>query len=317
MKRGSKFLIVALSTFAMAGTAVAQGDGGDTGDGTGDATGDGTGDAGTGDAGTGDAGTGDAGTGDAGGDMGGDAGGDMGADMGVEGEGGMPLVLPKGKFAISAGIDINLSKDAVGKPISITPDVFYGVIPKLEVGVAHSGYALSGFWGGGLGGGICIGDGCFPDKVYDGKLGVLARYLLVDGKLAAAADVGVLIGSFDPFLLGAKIGVRGRYTAGKIMIGFAPNVKIGITERDAGNKEVLSVPVDLMFAATPKIMAGLQTGIAGPFSGFGDAYVIPISVGGLFMATPNITAGLAFNIYSVNRTDADARGITVFFGYHN
>jgi hypothetical protein len=317
MKRGSKFLIVALSTFAMAGTAVAQGDGGDTGDGTGDATGDGTGDAGTGDAGTGDATGGDATGGDA---TGGDMGGDMAAE---EGGGGMGPVLAKGKFEIMLSLQVSLLESNIAKPFSIQPDVAYGVMPKLDVGAYHSSYGITGFWGS-LGGGICVSGtdgGCA--KAYNGPIGILAKYLLTDnGKMAIAAEAGPVIRSTDPFALGAKVGVRGHYMAGKLMIGFAPNIQIGITKRDEVGKESIHVPVDVMFAATPKIFAGLQTGIQGPLDGFGDAFAVPVSIGAMFMATPNIMAGASFNLLRVAGGDdgpgaADIRGISVFAGYHN
>jgi hypothetical protein len=333
MKRGSKFLIVALSSLAMAGTAAAQGDDG-TGDGTGDATGDGT-DAGTGDgtdAGTGDAGTGDAGTGDAGtGDAGtGDMGGDMGGDMAAEGGGGH-LVTPKGKISIFAALQVNLSKDLgvakVGDPISIQPDIFYGVMPKLEVGVAHSSYNLTGFWGGFSfpSGGVCIGDEMGPcaDKVYNGPIGILGRYALVDdGKLGIAADAGLVLRALDPFAIGAKAGIRGHYMAGKLMIGFAPNIQIGITKRDeGGGKEFLAVPVDVHYMVSPKLGVGVQTGIQGPLDEFGDSYAIPVSLGAMFMPNEKLGVGGAFNLNRIAGFDgpgaADLRSLTVFVMWHN
>ena len=312
MKRGSKFLIVALSSIAMAGTAAAQGDDAGGGDaGGGDAGG---GDAGGGDAGGGDAGGGDAGGGDmGGGDMGG---GDMGADPG----GAPPLILPKGKLGIFVGIDLNLSADAVAKPFSITPDIWYGVMPKLEVGIVHSGYGTSGFWWAGLGRGLCLAgeeNGCA--KVYD-NIGVDAHYLLVEGGVDLAADVGVLINSFDPMLLTLKAGVKGRKMMGKLAIGFNPNIWIGLTERDF-NKEILNIPVDVHFMLSPKLGLGLQTGISGPLDGFGDAFNVPVSVGAMFSVTPAIMAGASFNLpLVVNGFDAeafDARSLSVFVGWHN
>jgi hypothetical protein len=322
MKRGSKFLIVALSTFAMAGTAVAQGDGGDTGDGTGDATGDGTGDAGTGDAGTGD-GTGDAGTGDTGtGDTGGDTGGDMGGDMGADAGAAPGLILDKGKIGIFAVVEVNLSKDFVAKPISINPDIWYGVMPKLEVGVAHSAYGLTGFWSF-PGGGVCpTGEENGCPKVYNGPIGILAHYLLVQGGVDLAADAGILIDAIDPFILSAKVGVKGRKMAGKLMIGFAPSVHIGITKRDEGNtKEVLSLPIDVHYMVSPKLAVGLQTGIQGPFDGFGDGYRVPVGLGGVFMLNEKMMAGASFNLLRVAGFEgpgaADLRSLNVFFGFHN
>src|SRR5689334_16309273 len=51
-----------------------------------------------------------------------------------------PLVLGKGKIAIAGStVNINLSADAVGKPFSLAPSVFYGVNEKLTVGLVHDG----------------------------------------------------------------------------------------------------------------------------------------------------------------------------------
>ena len=321
MKRGSKFLIVALSTIAMAGTAAAQGDGTEpAGDGTTDpAAGDGT----TTDPAAGDGAT-DPAAGDAaaGGDTG-DMGGNMDGDMSTEG-GGPSLVLAKGKFAIGLSVQINLSKSLVAKPIAIQPDIAYGVMPKLDVGIYHSSMGLSGFWGGFPGGGICVtgaDNGCA--KAFNGPTGILAHYLLTDnGKLAIAADAGLVLRVFDPFAIGAKVGIDGHFIAGKIMVGFNPNIGIGITKRsEGGGKEQINVPVSLMFMASPKLAAGLQTGISGPLDGFGDGYVIPVSLGAMFNATPNIMAGASFNLLRVAGFEgpgaADLRSLTVFLGYHN
>jgi hypothetical protein len=323
MKRGSKFLIVTLSTLAMAGTAAAQAEGEEgatTDDATAtDGTTDGTATDGTTD-GTATDGTATDGTTDGTTD-----GGDMGGDMAAEG--GHSLVLAKGKFSIGASIQVNLSKDLAGKPISIQPDIVYGVMPKLDVGVYHSSYGITGFWGS-VGGGICFGeDDAAPlcgDKVFNGPTALLANYeLLNDGKLMLAANAGLVARSFDEFALGAKVGVRGAYHAGKIMIGFAPNVGIGITKRDGiGGKELLSVPVDVSFMVNPKIGVGVQTGIQAPFDEFGDNWNLPVSLGAMFMATPNITAGASFNLFSVasgrdGNEAFDNRGLTVFAAYHN
>ena len=42
-------------------------------------------------------------------------------------------------------IDVNMSADAVGKPFSIAPDIYYGVSDKLSVGLTHdTGLCLAG-----------------------------------------------------------------------------------------------------------------------------------------------------------------------------
>ena len=242
------------------------------------------------------------------------------------------LITPKGKIAIHVGIGIGLSKDLAGKPIDITPDIFYGVAPKLEVGLAHSGHALTGFWAdsvplGIVGTGVCVtgtDGGCA--KVYNGPVGILGRYSLVQGSIDLAADAGVIIGSLDPFQVGVKLGVRGRKVSGKMSIGFAPNIYVGLSDRDAGNKESLAIPVDLYFGVNEKLGVGLQTGIEGPLDGFGDSFVVPVTVGGIYSINDAMSAGLTFNLHrvtggSVEGVDgpgaADLRSLGLMFGWHN
>lgn len=234
-----------------------------------------------------------------------------------------PMITPKGKLRVDVSVGVNLSKELVGKPISINPDVWYGAADKLEVGVAHSSYGLTGFWGtDALGGGLCLtgeDNGCA--KFYDGPIGVLGRYALMEGDLTVAADGGVVIGSLDPMELSLKLGVRGAKVMNKLMIGFAPFIAVGLTERDAGNKEYLGIPVDVNYMVNDKLAVGVQTGIQGPLDGFGDAYWIPVSLAGMYQVNGNITAGAAFSLLRVAGFEgpgaADLRGLSVFASWHN
>jgi len=229
-----------------------------------------------------------------------------------------PFILPKGKLAVHVALGVNMSKSAVAKPISVSPDIWYGVMPKLEVGLVHSNMGLSGFWFN-TGQSLCLGGlerGCF--KLYN-SLGVLAHFSLMEGNLDLAADGGLIVRSLsDPMMLGLKAGVKGRWMSGKIMVMFAPNIYVGITERDF-NKESISVPVTVGFAVSPKLHAGVQTGIAGPLDGFGDAYIVPVGVGAMFMVNDKLGVGGSFNFPNLagKGSTADARDLTIFAMWHN
>jgi len=158
-------------------------------------------------------------------------------------------------------------------------------------------------------------------KAYNGPVGLLAHFGLSDGSVALAADGGLIIRTLDPNALGLKLGIRGRKLSGKLAIDFAPNVYVGLTKRDEGNKEILSVPVTLGFMASDKLMAGVQTGITGPLDGFGDGYSIRIAIGSMFAATPNVVVGGSCNLFRVAGFEgpgaADLRGLTIDVAYHN
>jgi len=231
-----------------------------------------------------------------------------------------PFILPKGKLAVHVALGVNMSKSLTAKPIALAPDVWYGVMPKLEVGLVHSNYGLTGFWGQGFGGGICIGGaerGCA--KLYNGPIGILAHFSLMEGTLDLAADGGLIIDALDPNAISLKVGVRGRWMSGKIMVMFSPMVDAGLTKRDAGNKEVIWVPVTVGFAVSPKLHAGVQTGIAGPLDGFGDAYIVPVGVGAMFMVNDKLGVGGSFNFINLagKGSSADFRDLTIFATWHN
>lgn len=231
-----------------------------------------------------------------------------------------PMILAKGKLAVHVAVGINLSKEAVAKPIVIAPDLWYGVMPKLEVGLVHSNMGLTGWWSNGGRGSLCLGGterGC--GKLYNGPVGVLAHYSVMEGNIDLAADGGVVIAALDPeMLLGLKVGVMGRWMSGKIGVFFAPNIYIGLTKRDF-NKEAISVPVTVGYMVSPKLHAGVQVGIAGPLSHFGDLYAIPLGVGAMFMVNPNLGVAGSFNFFNLagKNSSADGRDLTLSVMWHN
>jgi hypothetical protein len=227
------------------------------------------------------------------------------------------LTLPKGKIAIHGVVEVNMSKDAVGKPFSIAPDIWYGVSDKLTVGVVHSGFGATGFLGG-VGNGLCLAGeekGCA--EVYD-NVGFEGKFSLkAEPNMSLAAVGGVhLLTLSDPMFADLKLGLAGAWRSGKISVMFAPSIFIGLTERDF-NKEILFIPVGAMFAANPKLAVGAQTGIAGPLDGFGDAYIVPLSLGGHYAVSDKVMVGAAFSFLNIagKESSADFRALNLMLGY--
>ncbi len=231
-----------------------------------------------------------------------------------------PMVLPKGKIAVSAWVNINLSTDLVGKPISINPDVKYGVMPKLDVGVYHSNAGITGFWAG-KDGGICLtgtDNGCV--KTYNGPTGILANYSLGEGTLSLAANGGLIFRSLDPNLMAIKAGLRVRYMAApKIVVMSAPNIFFGLNSRDPDNKELLNIPVMVGYMVSHALHAGVQTGIAGPLSGFSDAFKVPLNLGVMYKLNSNmgVIGTFGFTNIAGKNSSADERALSIAFNWHN
>lgn len=230
---------------------------------------------------------------------------------------GHSMITATGKIKINVAVGVGLSTDFVGDPIALAPDVIYGVMDKLDVGLYHTAMGITGFWSQ-PGGGLCLaGDLCAD--VYNGPTGVLANFSLAEGKLSVAANGGALASNIagDTMLLSLKAGAKINYALSEQMgLQVDPSIIIGLNERDF-NKEFLNIPVAFMYAVDEKIHAGVQTGLAGPLDGLGDAYAIPLNLGGMYAVDAKLGVGAAFgfsNIAGKNST-ADARDLTIFAKY--
>lgn len=239
-------------------------------------------------------------------------------DATMEASAGMSagLTLMKGKIVIGGEtLTINMSADAVGKPIAIAPSIWYGVSDKLTVGITHDGGTT--MWTprpgialqaisilgvsvlAGKAGGICVTgeeNGC--GKVYD-NVSVDGLFSIKQGKFNLAAHPALDLGSFDPLLLSLRVGVLGTYSASdKITVAFDPRIKIGLTERDF-NKESLDVPVWLWYHLNEKMGVALNTGIAGPLDGFGDAFTVPVGFNFSYKANEKLNVGADFSFINL------------------
>ncbi len=234
-----------------------------------------------------------------------------------------PLTLAKGLAEIRGDIFVNMSTNAVFQPFAIAPSAYYGIDDKLTVGVTTAeGLCLTG-----------TSNGCA--KVYN-DLGFDALYSIQGGPMALAADAGIDLGSFDPFLLGIHAGVNGRYRQGQIAVVVNPRIYFGFTNRGQGvaampsggpvnlNNETISIPIEIHFQATPALEAFFRTGFGTPLEGIGpigvgDLYNIPLGIGGLFAVSRMIDVGASFTFInlaahgSASATDFRALDILVNF----
>ena len=229
--------------------------------------------------------------------------------------------MPAKRGMIRGLVVINLSKGSAGNPLSISPDLWYGVSDKFTLGLVHSFVGETGIVGI-PGTSLCFGDQC--SDVYNG-FGIDGRYTLKSSKsLALAFDGGLIAKNLSPFQLALKVGVTGRFRASsKLAIEFSPNLFFGITKREvamtAGNKETLTVPLTAIYAATPKVGLMVQLGLILPFSNTGDFYLIPVSLGGTFAVNKQLSLEAAFSLPAISGggtvTGFDFRTFTLGGGY--
>lgn len=233
-----------------------------------------------------------------------------------------PITVPKGMFMVTGAVSVGLTTDLVGQPITIAPNLLYGVSDKLQVGLVHPR-------------GICLNGeieavGTVIDDLCNGELyndpGLDVSFAFMTGSLNLGGHLTAQVRAFDPFLFGIKVGVIGKFRAGKLSVLFDPGVYVGITERDgvmmapSPNPDVLSVPVQVGFQANSKLFAFLATGIDGGLSGFGDSFVIPLGVGAFYTVASKLNVGASFTFPGIAGSDlasADARTLALLAQWHN
>jgi hypothetical protein len=253
---------------------------------------------------------------------------DKDAGAGVEVTEERQMTLPEGRALVQVFAEINLSDEQALKPLSIAPDLWYGVSDVLTVGLVHSGRGATGLFGG-VGNGLCLtgsSNGC-PDVYHN--IGLDARYHFYrSGGITAAADGGLFARSFDPFQLALKVGATGRWQSGVLAVELAPSIFAGLTERDGGdsvevstggNKETFILPVTAIYELMPKLGLAGQLGLTVPFEETGDTWLLGLSIGAQYMVNDQISADLAFSLPALaggpDGTGADARVLTLGVGY--
>lgn len=175
-----------------------------------------------------------------------------------------PLTLSRNMVEIDGDtLNINMSSGQIGRPISLAPDIWYGVNNSVTVGITHDR-------------GLCLNGGC---KYND--TGLQARvHLLGLGKSEIAASFGIHMPRFsDPFAMGASAGLISRLTFGKLALRIDPRIYVGILGRDYRSEQV-DVPVQIQYLINPNTTAYLLTGLTeGTLQNFVDNAKVPAGLG--------------------------------------
>jgi hypothetical protein len=242
------------------------------------------------------------------------------------GEGGEQLTLQKGRLVVNAYLGIGLSDGAAFKPISISPDVWYGVTDDITAGVVHSAVGTTGFIGG-VGESLCVSGSDSCGDLYK-NAGVEARYKLKLGGIAFAVDGGLYSGHVtDLKLLELKVGAVGRWRQGPLAVEAAPNLLIAVTDRSStttggitvsGNADILNLPGTVLYTLNPMITLAAQSGLVLPLENTGDAYAVPLSVGAFYRVNDQLNVTAAFSLprlIAASSGGIDARSLTLGGSY--
>jgi hypothetical protein len=207
-------------------------------------------------------------------------------------------VSAKARLTVALTLELNLSAGKVGKPVSLAPDLSYGVTDDLTVALVHSLVGRTGFRAK-AGGGLCLtgtDGGCV--QVYN-NVGAEGWYQLGRGATPFAVGAGLHATNLDAGFYGVKLGARARHRFGAITLQTAPSVIVAVTEREnaAGdplNKDTLWLPVQATYKLQPKVTVGLGSGLKGPLQGFGDGWEVPLGAMVQYAVTPRLGVGASW-----------------------
>jgi hypothetical protein len=201
-----------------------------------------------------------------------------------------PLVLAAGELDAQLVLETNLRARSVGRPLSLAPDVWLGLTPRWTVGIVHSNRSVDQIASGDS---FCLregGLGC--DRIYQGS-GLDARWAVLPG---VVPRVRLLLRDVAPLKPAVTLGALVRWQRGRFAITSDPYVRLGLANRDRGNRAAVFVPV--WFAAQPtcRWVVALHTGFDGELAVLRDGYHVPIGlvVGVRPIAPVEIVAEIGF-----------------------
>ena len=183
---------------------------------------------------------------------------------------------PAGMVSARVLLDINLSADLAGQPVSLAPDIYYSVTDRLQLGLLHEGPMG---WQARPGVGICFtgtSNGC--PHVYD-NVGFDVMYGLAFEKVHLSAHGSLFLDTLDPLEASVAIGVAGKaHLSETVAVVFDPKIAIAVSDRDT-HDDALYIPLELEYQAAAPTTIKLLTGLSGALSAFGDTYQIPLGLG--------------------------------------
>ena len=184
---------------------------------------------------------------------------------------------PDGLLSLKVTLAMNLSSDLIGQPLSIAPNLYYGINDRFQVGLIHDGPMRQQTRPGA---GLCLtgsDNGCA--NVYD-NVGLDAMYGVVFGPALHLSGHGSLyVTSFDAGTVMLAVGVTGKiHLTNTAAVFFDPQIGVQLAKRDTVD-DMLFLPVEFQYQVGLPTTIKLLTGVTGSLSTLGDTYEVPVGIG--------------------------------------
>jgi hypothetical protein len=195
-----------------------------------------------------------------------------------------PLVLDDGAVEVRLTAEINAQPQLIGRPLSLSPDAWWGISPRWTIGVIHSDPSVDQIDASAT---FCVrqSDISTCDRLYHGS-GLDLRFGALAGPLAVAPRLRALIRDISPLKPALALGALVRWRHGRFAITSDPYLRIPLANRSLGNRAAVFLPI--WFAVQPAArweiavhtgydadLAVLRDGAHGPFSLVVSTYLSP------------------------------------------
>lgn len=222
-----------------------------------------------------------------------------------------PLVLARGELRAQLTLEYSLYERSAGTPLALAPDAWVGVTERLTVGVIHSSQSVDRI---GARATFCVRTSeLLCDRAYQGS-GLDARYAVAPW---AAARVRFLIRDVDPWKPAVTLGTLARWTRGRFAITTDPYLRLGLANRDRGNRAALVLPVWFGVQPTCRWLVELHTGADGDLAVWRDGWHMPFGLAVTARATAalDVRVEAGFQQLYGPQTDIKQRAVMVSVAY--
>jgi hypothetical protein len=201
-----------------------------------------------------------------------------------------PLVLDDHTVEVRLTAAINVQPRLIGKPLSLSPDAWWGISPRWTVGVIHSSASVDQIDAGAT---LCVrqSDISTCKRLYHGS-GLDVRFSAVGGPLAVAPRLRVLLRDIDPVKPAIALGALVRWTRGRFAITSDPYLRLPLANRDLGNRAALFVPIWFVVQPARGWALALHTGYDAEIALLRDSAHGPVGLAALTRLTREIDLGL-------------------------
>jgi len=170
---------------------------------------------------------------------------------------GRPLVLARGQVEAQLVVESDMFNNRKGLPLSVSPDVWGGLTDRLTLGITHSNTSLDRIAPGAS---FCVRE-LRPEcqRFYRGS-NLDVRYLVRAGELSIAPRARLMLREISPVKPAIALGALVRWQRGRMSISSDPYLRLGLANRDEGNRAALTIPVWFGVQPAEKWLLALHVG---------------------------------------------------------